>query len=100
MPRDIPNFRTTAPPLLQDAPEYLKTKIYKTTKVLLAYDLDFVVDLPSQYRNGLKDGEIVSFDSGLLGTLPLILGTDGLLHTRTTHNDAYVNILGVLTELV
>ncbi|KAF2106090.1 hypothetical protein BDV96DRAFT_654961 [Lophiotrema nucula] len=99
---DIQDFRNVLPVLSEGAPQYLEEQFYKTTKILLAYDVDMVVEVPASTHQGASSGTEVQIKHDVLGVIPATVGADGKLHTqmKSDKNNAYVSILAVLAERV
>lgn len=101
--REIHGFRETLPglpALHQGAPLYLNSKRFETTKILVAYDVDAVLELPEPSRSAFVNGPKTPLKSDLFGTFPFVIGADGVIHTQMEKNSRYATVLAVLADLV
>lgn len=128
--RNIPGFRSILPELARTAPTHLKDRVFQTTRILLAYNADLVLRLPSDLfvklfprsnnvkvagnekehgtkpntsaLNGLED-ELLS---ELFQTFPFAWvrpepwDGENELHVRGQFNNLYPTVLGVLARKV
>lgn len=129
-PRNIPGFRTILPELARTAPAHLKKRVFQTTRILLAYNADLVLCLPSTLFTKLfprsrviktlgseSEGDArpnTSTLDGLEGELlsemfntfpfakvdPQPWDGENELHVRRSFNSMYPVVLGVLAQKI
>jgi len=118
--RNIKNFRDYLPDLANSAPKHLRAKIFRTSRILLAYNVDLVLQLPiatfemlfPNKDNPKSDPKISKLkypEAQLLGDLlkafPLAKHSAkpnddvGELHVRVGRNDLYPSVLAVLARI-
>lgn len=128
--RNITAFRTILPELARTAPENLKDGVFQTTRILLAYNADLVLRLPSELFAKLfprskggksADGEVACYMkpstlaleglenellSELFQTFPFAKvpkegwDDEDELHVRGQFNNLYPAVLGVFAKRV
>jgi hypothetical protein len=100
---NIDGFRTVLPPLTKDAPKELGQKICKTTKLLLAYDVEVVLELEKTLVSGLGVRNVPVFPD-VFGGIPFSIGeeVEGKVVSRAglPRANAYPVLLAVLADVV
>lgn len=98
--RNIDGFRTLLPPLASTAPADLHKKIYKTVRLLLAYNFELIVKLPKSVVKDIKSsgaGQLRILPE-LMSGLPFTIEGENTLYARTDQNNIYPVLLGVLAQ--
>ncbi|KAF1994233.1 hypothetical protein P154DRAFT_527201 [Amniculicola lignicola CBS 123094] len=104
---NIDGFRTILPPLFPSAPERLKEPVFKTSKFLVGYDVEVVLELDALFLEALDspgaDGKYQVFPD-LFGDIPFNKREDTtgkvVLHAGLGSNNAYPVLLALLAEKV
>ncbi|WEW59135.1 hypothetical protein PRK78_004604 [Emydomyces testavorans] len=100
---DITGLKAVLPPLKKTAVPTLKSPILKTTKVLIAYGVEVVIQLPAEISKkirGLMSKQTITVLPELLGNLAATWNPDGNLEASLAKGNAYPVLLGVLAQWV